>query len=346
MFAISKENAEKGLWGVDKVKPAAPNAHEVQVRVTHAGVCGTDLHIYKWDDWSKGRVKPPMVVGHEFVGIIEAVGSSVEHYTVGQRVSGECHVVCGRCRYCRTGRGHLCEQTSIIGVDRPGIFAPYVNLPASNIWTVDEGIPNHHAAIFDPIGNAMHAVSQGEVAGHSVVITGAGAIGLISIAIARSLGAKHISVIEPEEYKRNLAIKLGADIALPPGVEANNTILSETNNVGPHVLLEMSGNASAIDNALDLLQPGGTAVMLGIPSQPIEFDLAEKFIFKGITMKGITGREIFKTWFQVESFMLRNPKAVDTIITHTFKARDFQKAFDLMEKGLCGKVVLNFEDEA
>tara|TARA_R110000868_G_scaffold189695_4_gene433185 strand:- start:1491 stop:2534 length:1044 start_codon:yes stop_codon:yes gene_type:complete len=343
MFAITKKESAKGVWASDIKSPSKPGNNDVQVRVTHAGICGTDLHIYKWDEWARNRIKPPLVIGHEFVGVIVAVGKNVTKYKVGQRVSAECHVVCGVCRYCRTGRGHLCAETSIIGVDRDGIFTGLVNLPASNIWGVDEGIPNHHAAIFDPIGNAMHAVSKGEVAGHSVVITGAGAIGLIAIAIARSLGARHISVIEPQEYKRKLALELGADIAMAPGIEANNTIMSATNNVGPHVLLEMSGNAAAIDNALGLLQPGGTAVMLGIPSEPIQFDLAEKFVFKGLTMKGIIGREMFNTWFQVESFMLNNPEAVEKIITHILPAKDFQKGFDMMEEGTCGKIVLEFE---
>lgn len=345
MRKIIKSNAGKGLSLVTGDVPKNPQAYEVQVRVTHVGICGTDFHIYSWDHWAEKRVKPPLTTGHEMVGVVEKVGSSVEKYKVGQRVSVECHKVCGVCRYCRTGRGHLCAETSIIGVDEDGVFAEYVNLPASNVWSVDDKIPNHHAAIFDPVGNAMHAVSKAEVAGHSVLITGAGAIGLISIAIARSLGARHISVIEPQEYKRELALALGADIVMPPGGEAHNAIMSATNNVGPHALIEMSGHPSAIDSGLGLLQPGGVAVMLGIPSDKIEFDLSEKVIFKGITMKGIVGREMFNTWFQVESFMINNPQAIDTIITHILPFEEFEKGFELMEKGACAKVVLQVSKE-
>ncbi|PPR18321.1 MAG: L-threonine 3-dehydrogenase [Proteobacteria bacterium] len=342
--AIVKSSPAKGLEMVNKNKPANPKDDEVQVQVTHVGICGTDFHIYSWDHWAQNRIKPPLTTGHEMVGIIQKIGSSVEKYKVGQRVSVECHKVCGVCRYCRTGRGHLCAKTSIIGVDEDGVFAEYVNLPASNVWSVDDAIPNHHAAIFDPIGNAMHAVSKADVAGHSVLITGAGAIGLISIAIARSLGARHISVIEPQEYKRNLAKELGADIVMSPGDDAHQAILKATNGVGPHALIEMSGHPLGIDSGLDLLQPGGTAVMLGIPSDKIQFDLAEKVIFKGLTIKGIIGREMFNTWFQVESFMINNPEAVEKTVTHVLPFEEFERGFELMENGTCAKVVLKLVD--
>lgn len=345
MKSIVKKKPQKGLWLDEKKLPRNPNVDEVQVRITHAGICGTDFHIYNWDDWAKNRIKTPVVVGHEMVGVIEKIGSMVTKYNVGQRVSVECHKVCGICRYCRTGKSHLCIQTSIIGVDEDGVFAEYVNLPVSNIWSIHDDIPNHHAAIFDPIGNAMHAVSKADVAGHSVLITGAGAIGLISIAIAKSLGARHISVIEPQAYKRELAISLGADLVVEPGKKAEEKILQATAGFGPHVLIEMSGHPSAIDQGLDLLQSGGTAVMLGIPSDKIHFDLAEKFIFKGLTMKGIVGREMFATWFQVESFVLNNPDAVDKIITHILPFEEFEKGFELMEKGKCSKVVLQLNED-
>lgn len=344
MKAIVKNTSSKGLDLIDKEKPVNPLDGEVQVKVTHVGICGTDYHIYSWDQWAENRIKPPLTTGHEMVGVIEKVGSSVEKYKVGQRVSVECHKVCGVCRYCRTGRGHLCDKTSIIGVDEDGVFAEYVNLPASNIWSIDDKIPNHHAAIFDPVGNAMHAVSKADVAGHSVLITGAGAIGLVSIAIARSLGAKHISVIEPMAYKRKLAEELGADIVMSPGNDAKKAILKATNGVGPHALIEMSGHSNGIQDGLELLQPGGTAVMLGIPSDEIKLNLAEKIIFKGITMKGIIGREMFNTWFQVESFMLNNPQAIEKIITHVLPFEDFEKGFELMKKGECAKVVLKIAD--
>ncbi len=346
MRVICKKEQEVGLTLQKQAMPPPPQDDEVQVRVTHVGICGTDLHIYNWDDWAKKRIKPPVVAGHEMVGVIVQAGSAVTKYHVGQRVSVECHKVCGICRYCRTGRGHLCFKTSIIGVDEDGVFADYVNLPVSNIWGVDDGIPSHHAAIFDPVGNAMHAVSKAGVAGHSVLITGAGAIGLISIAIARSLGARHISVIEPQSYKLSLAKELGADIALPPGQEANAAILKATGGFGPHCLIEMSGHEKAIENGLDLLQLGGTAVMLGIPSDKISIDLAQSVIFKGITMKGIVGREMFKTWFEVESFMLKNPDAVEKIVSHILPFESYEEGFKLMQQGLCAKVILKLEEDA
>lgn len=346
MFAIVKSRAEKGLWAEDRATARAPlGPTDVRVKVTHAGICGTDFHIYQWDSWAQGRIKTPRVLGHEFVGRVVEVGSAVTHLAPGQRVSAECHVTCGVCKFCRTGRGHICQNTSIIGVDRDGAFTGEIVFPASNAWPVHDSIPDPHAAIFDPTGNAMHTVMATNISGQNVLITGAGAIGLMATAIAKANGARQVFVLEPQPAKRELALKVGADLALDPRTPGtNDEILRATDGYGPDVLLEMSGNEGAITNALGLLAMGGTAVMLGLPGKPIQFDLAEKFIFKGLTMKGVIGRLMYDTWYQVDAFMRRSPHVMDTIVTHVLPAARFAEGFDMMEKGTCGKVVLKFEE--
>ncbi len=341
MQAIVKSKPEKGIWLKDVPEPGALKADHVRVKVSHAGICGTDLHIYKWDDWSKNRVNPPVVLGHEFMGTVAEVGEHVQSVKKGQRVSAESHIICNTCRYCRTGLGHLCENTQIIGVDIDGAFRPYIDVPAQNIWPVHNDIPDHHAAIFDPVGNAMHTVMATPIAGKDVLVTGAGAIGLIAIAIARTFGAHRIFVMEPVADKRKLAEKLGADVAFDP---ADAAAVKNITNSGdrPQILLEMSGHPAAINSGLDILCNGGDAVMLGIPAKDIPFDLAKRLIFKGIKMQGIIGRKIFETWYQMEAFMRTNPKAMDTIISDIMAPKDIQKAFDKMEAGQANKVVLKF----
>jgi threonine 3-dehydrogenase len=340
MFAITKRSPQKGVWQEDVAELAPVGPNDVKVKVTHVGICGTDFHIYKWNDWAKQRIKPPLTIGHEFVGEIVEVGDQIERFKVGMRVSAECHIVCKVCKFCRTGRAHICQDTEIIGVDRDGAFAEYVTVPATNIWPVHEDIPDHHAAIFDPFGNAMHAVMSEPIAGKSVLVTGAGAIGLMSIAIARSFGARHITVLEPLGYKRNLAKTLGADIVVDPTTPEG---LEIAKNAEPaEILLEMSGSEKAIHTGLDLLENGGTAVMMGIPGKPIQLDLGEHFIFRGLNMKGVIGRKMYENWYQVEDFMRTNPEAVETCITNILPKEDFQKGFEMMEEGSCAKIVLKF----
>ena len=336
MFTLVKNQAKVGIWSEDRPTLPAPGSYEVQVKVTHAGICGTDIHIYNWDDWSSNRIKPPTVIGHEFVGEIVAVGTDVTRFEVGQRVSAECHITCGVCKMCRTGNAHICEQTEILGVDRDGAFSELVNVPATNVWPVHQEIPDSHASIFDPTGNAMHAVASVDVAGKHVLITGAGPIGLISIAIAKTRGARKVSVIEPSAVKQDLAKQLGADVVVAP--DADLRALESA----PEVVLEMSGHPGAINTGLDLVENGGSIVYLGLPSKPVTIDLSEKVVFKCLTLIGVSGRRMFDTWYQVESFMRANPKAMDTIVSDVLSFDSFQEGFDRALSGEVAKIVLTF----
>jgi threonine 3-dehydrogenase len=347
MFAILKARPEKGLSHADVETPAAPGPGEVEIAVSMAGVCGTDFHIWKWDEWSARRVKPPRVVGHEFVGRITKVGEGVDHLSPGQRVSCECHVTCGHCRLCRTGRAHLCQATSIIGVDRAGAFAERVVVPASNVWLVHDRIPDRHAAVFDPCGNAMHSATVVPLAGRDVLITGAGTIGLFSIGIARSHGARKVIVTEISEYRSEIARRLGADLVVDPrNANAREQIIGETDGQGPEIVLEMSGNADALRSALEMAGNGAHVVLLGLPGSDVTLDLAETVIMKGATLHGVTGRRMFETWYDVSAFMLRNPELMDRVLTHRLAAQEYAEGFDLIAAGKCGKVILDFNKEA
>lgn len=343
MFAIVKNRPEKGMWSENRDTQQDLGPNDVRIKISHAGVCGTDFHIYKWDDWAKGRVKVPTVLGHEFVGRISEVGTSVSGYTVGERVSAECHITCDVCRYCRTGRGHLCANTQIIGVDRDGAFTHELVMPAKNLWKIHDNIPDKHAAIFDPLGNAMHTVSAFDLAGKVVMITGAGAIGLMAVAMSHARGASKVIVVEPQESKRHMATDLGADLVLDPLKDnLREKIAAFTQDQMPDVLLEMSGNEKGIQQGLDILANGGEMAMLGIPAKEVTLDVASTIIFKGLTVKGIIGRKMFETWYQVDDFVRNNPGAVDKVITHVLPAERFAEAFTLMEEGKAGKVVLEF----
>lgn len=347
MFAILKARPEKGLSHADVETPSAPGPGEVEIAVSMAGVCGTDFHIWKWDEWSARRVKPPRVVGHEFVGRITKVGEGVDHLSPGQRVSCECHVTCGHCRLCRTGRAHLCQATSIIGVDRAGAFAERVVVPASNVWLVHDRIPDRHAAVFDPCGNAMHSATVVPLAGRDVLITGAGTIGLFSIGIARSHGARKVIVTEISEYRSEIARRLGADLVVDPrNANAREQIIGETDGQGPEIVLEMSGNADALRSALEMAGNGAHVVLLGLPGSDVTLDLAETVIMKGATLHGVTGRRMFETWYDVSAFMLRNPELMDRVLTHRLAAQEYAEGFDLIAAGKCGKVILDFNKEA
>lgn len=347
MFAILKAHPEQGLSDASVESPTGPGPGEVEIAVSMAGVCGTDFHIWKWDEWSRKRMTLPRVIGHEFVGRIARTGEGVHHLTPGQRVSCECHVTCGHCRLCRTGRAHLCRETSIIGVDRPGAFAERIVVPAKNVWPVHDNIPDRHAAIFDPCGNAMHSATIVPLAGRDVLITGAGTIGLFSIGIARAHGARKVIVTEPSEYRAEIARELGADlVADPRDAKTREQILAETDDQGPEIILEMSGNAGALRSALEIASNGAQVVLLGIPSGDVTLDLAETVIMKGATLHGVTGRRMFETWYDVSAFMLRNPGVMDRVLTHRLAARDYARGFDLIAAGKCGKVILDFEKEA
>ncbi len=343
MFSIAKSHPRPGVWRADVPALADPGFGEVAVEVIKAGICGTDFHIFKWDRWSAGRVPTPMTIGHEFVGRIAALGPGVEHLRIGQRVSAECHVTCGVCVQCRTGNGHLCTAVAIFGVDRPGCFAETVTVPAANLWPVPDAIPDHHGAVFDPVGNAMHTVTSVPVTGQDVLVVGAGPIGLFAAAIARAHGARRVIVQEPNPYRAGLADALGADLVVPPG--ADTAVLAATDGLGPSAVLEMSGNADALRAALRLARPGAHISLLGLFDQPLELDLSS-VVMKGLVLHGVTGRRMFDTWYQVESFMQTRPDLVETVITHQLPADRFAEGFALIEAGQCAKVVLDFAQAA
>jgi len=340
MKAIVKANPAPGLeiqdWPVPKI-----GANDALIRVTAAGICGTDVHILEWDSWARGRIKPPLVVGHEFVGTVAAVGHNVRHIRIGDRVSGEGHLVCGHCQYCRTGQGHICQTVQIIGVDIAGCFAEYLRMPAENLWPVPDSIPDPYAAVFDPLGNAMHTVMAAPVSGKTVLITGAGPIGLFAVAIAKVAGAVDVAVIEPNPFRRGLATKAGADLVLDPDDDdAETALLARTADMGPEVVLEMSGHPGAMRQAFRLVRNGGEVALLGIPREPVAVDWATDIIFKGITIHAVNGRRMYDTWYQCQAFLGRNPKMIEPIITHIVPMEDFQRGLDLIRDGKAGKIVM------
>ncbi len=345
MFAITKAKPERGIWFSDQPTLTAPGRGMVMVDVIAAGICGTDYHIFRWDQWSSGRIRTPMTIGHEFVGRISAIGEDVSGYEIGERVSAECHIACGQCTLCRTGNAHICEKTEIIGVDRPGAFAERVEIPASNLWKVPDVIPDRHAAVFDPVGNAMHMVTTADVTSRNVLIVGGGPIGLFAAAIAKAHGARSVSVQEPNQARAAIAAELEPDLVVNPrDPDCTSRILELTDGRGPDVVLEVSGNGAALNAALDIAAPGATVALLGIPGGPVELDLGGKVVMKGVSLLGVTGRRMYETWFQVEAFMLKNPELIDKVVTHILPARDFEQGFQLMDDGACGKVVLDFQD--
>ena len=343
MFAIVKDRPGAGVAHTTAGDVPVAEAGEVLVRVRRAAICGTDHHIYKWDAWSKARVRPPLVLGHEMVGDIVEIGAGVEHVHVGQRISVESHTVCQHCYQCRVGQAHVCANTVIIGVDRPGAFADYVSVPAYNAWPVDDRIPDAHAALYDPAGNAMHTLQPLAVAGKNVLITGAGGIGLFAVAMARAMGARTVGVVEPGAVRRQLAADLGADYVLDPAqAQVANAILDETEGLGPEAVAEMSGAAAAMTLALDVVRPGGSVALLGLYNDDVRLDLSSAVIGKGLSLFGINGRRLFDTWRLVDGFMLRQPDSLARIVTHQLSAQRYSEGFDMMDAGQCGRVVLDF----
>lgn len=341
MLAVKKTSAGAGLtWAAETPTPTI-GPRDVLVAVTHAGVCGTDRHIYEWDAWSASRVPLGTTVGHEFVGRVVAIGDAVERTKVGARISGEGHIGCGVCEPCRTGNGHICERVDILGIDRDGCFAQFVSIPEENVWPVHPDIPDHVAAVFDPLGNAMHTVMAAGVSGRSVLITGVGIIGLMAVTIARAAGAGKILVTDANPARLELAKKLGADHAWSAADESwPDEARRVTHDQGPQVLLEMSGHPKAIRQGFASLRNGGTAALLGLPSKPVELDLPNDIIFKGAKVLGINGRLMYETWYQVESFVLSGRLQLEPIITHQIDFADFDRAFKMMQSGEAIKVVL------
>lgn len=314
---------------------------DVLVRVRATAICGTDVHIYQWNEWAQGRIKPPLIMGHEFVGEVVALGKEVDTLKVGDSVSAETHVVCGVCYQCRTGQSHVCRNCSIIGVDRPGSFAEYVALPAENAWLNPPDLPLEVASIQEPFGNAVHAAFSYPLTGQRVLITGCGPIGLMAIGIAKAAGAACVYASEVIPYRLGLARCMKADLVFDATkVDVAEEVWASTDGEGVDLLLEMSGHPSAIHQGLKALRNGGHAALLGIPSQPLEIDLAEEIIFKGITVQGVVGRLMYETWYRIRTLLSSGAVDVSPIITHRLLLEDFEKGMELMRSGQCGKVVL------
>src|SRR3954462_14818986 len=340
MLAVVKPEPKPGAEIRDVAIPTI-GPTEVLVKVKVASVCGTDLHIYNWDQWAQGRIHPPLIPGHEFCGHVAAVGDEVTTVKEGDFVSAEMHVACGKCLQCRTGQAHICQHVKIIGVDAHGAFAEYVTIPESNIWKLDPSIPQEYASILDPLGNAVHTVLAGEIAAKTVAITGCGPIGLFSIAVAKACGATQVFAIEVNEYRREIAEKMKADLVLDPTKDDVRKIVKEnTDGIGVDVLLEMAGRQDAIKLGFDILRLGGRASLLGIPSRPVEMNLATDIIFKGATVQGINGRRMYQTWYQMTALLKAGMLDLDPVITDRIAMKDFSTAMERLKTGQASKILV------
>jgi threonine 3-dehydrogenase len=320
------------------VPEPTPRDDEVLIRVRRAGVCGTDVHIYTWDEWARGRIQPPIIVGHEFSGDVTQVGKLVTDVQVGERVTAEGHIVDGRCLLCRTGNSHVCPYTKIIGVDRDGCFAEYITMPATNVWHLDESISYDVGGIMDPMGNAFHTALTADIPGAHVLITGCGPIGIFAAGICRAAGAAHVIASDVNDRRLALAKAMGADEAVHP-LKADEAVLRATNGLGADVVLEMSGVPAAIQQALKLVRVGGRVQMLGIPSKPIELNLATDVIFKGLTLYGVVGRRMYDTWILMSRFLRFGAFDPTPVITHRFPLEAVDEAMRVIRSGEAGKVI-------
>ncbi|MGF1635212.1 MAG: L-threonine 3-dehydrogenase [Phycisphaerae bacterium] len=340
MKALLKTERAPGLTLQDVPEPAV-GINDVLIRVHKTGICGTDVHIWKWDTWAQKTIPVPMVVGHEFVGRVAAVGSNVSDFHEGDLVSGEGHVVCGRCRNCLAGRRHLCAHTQGVGVNRPGAFAEYISLPMSNVWHHHAGIDEEVASIFDPLGNAVHTALSFPVLGEDVLITGAGPIGCMAAAICQYAGARYVVVTDPNPYRRELAMKMRATVAVDPGRTSLADVQKELGMAeGFDVGLEMSGHPQAFRDMLAGMAHGGKVAMLGIPGEEMAIDW-NTVVFNMLTIKGIYGREMYETWYKM-SVMLQGGLEIAPVITHRFPVDRFREGFEVMMSGQSGKVVLEW----
>ncbi len=340
MKALVKSKAEVGIWMEDVPEPEiGPNDLLIKIRKT--AICGTDIHIYKWDEWAQRTIPVPMVVGHEFVGEVAQVGSHVRGFEVGQRVSGEGHITCGYCRNCRAGRRHLCRNTEGVGVNRMGAFAEYICIPAFNAFPIPDNIPDEVAAFFDPFGNAVHTALSFDVIGEDVLITGAGPIGCMCVAICRYVGARHVVVSDLNPYRLNLARQMGATLAIDPREMSPLEAMKQIGmKEGYDIALEVSGAPAALAQMFEAVNHGGRIAMLGIPPKGTGIDW-DQVIFKGLQIKGIYGREMFETWYKMAT-LIQSGLDISPILTHQFGIDDFQEGFDTMLSGQSGKVVLNW----
>ncbi len=341
MKALIKSRREPGIWMGRLPRPVVGH-NDVLIRMRKTAICGTDIHIYRWDDWAARTVPVPMQVGHEYCGEIVEIGSEVLGLAPGDRVSGEGHITCGHCRNCRAGRRHLCRNTRGVGVDRPGCFADYMALPAANVFRLPPAISDEIAAILDPLGNATHAALSFDLVGEDVLITGAGPIGCLAVAIARYAGARHVVITDVNDYRLDLARRMGATRALDVRSESIDGAMRDLGmEEGFDVGLEMSGNPGAFRDLLRVMHHGGRVALLGIPPAEVAIDWNE-VVFKGLVIKGIYGREMFETWYKMAA-MLQSGLDVAPVITHRYPVADYRAAFEIMASGRSGKVILDWE---
>ena len=340
MKALVKAKAERGIW-MENIKKPHVGHNDVLIKVNRTAICGTDIHIFKWDDWAQATIPVPMAVGHEFSGQIVAMGIEVKGYEIGDRVSAEGHITCGYCRNCRAGRRHLCMNTVGVGVNRQGAFAEYLSVPAFNVFKLPDAITDDMASILDPLGNATHTALSFDLVGEDVLITGAGPIGIMAVAIARYAGARHVVITDVNDYRLDLARKMGATRTINVTENTIDATMKELGMVeGFDVGMEMSGNPQAFRDMLRTMHHGGKVAILGIPPGDMAIDWND-VIFKGLVLKGVYGREMFETWYKMSS-MLQSGLNMDPIITHHFDIDEFQPAFELMESGQSGKVILRW----
>ena len=340
MLAVVKPEAAAGAE-IRQVKIPAFGRTDVLVKVKVASICGTDLHIYNWDRWAQNRIHPPLIPGHEFCGEVAAFGDEVTSVKEGDFVSAEMHVACGKCLQCRTGQAHICQHVRILGVDADGAFAGYAIIPETNIWKLSPSIPHDYASLLDPLGNAVHTVLAGSIAATTVAVTGCGAIGLFSIAVAKACGASRVFAIEVNAHRRQVATEMGADLSLDPKTDyVEKQILEATGGTGVDVLLEMSGHPEAIRLGFAILRTGGRASLLGIPSRPFELDFAKDIIFKGAIVQGINGRKMYETWYQMENLLKSGKLDLSPVITHRLKMSQFAAGMDLLKTGEASKILL------
>lgn len=343
MKAIVKTTAGAGAALRELPIPAPPHDGAL-VKIKSVSICGTDFHVYTWDAWAESRVKPPVVMGHEWAGEVVAVGPECQSLKIGDYVSGESHKVCGHCLQCRTGQGHVCRNTKIFGVDTTGCFAEYFAVPEASVLQNDRRVKPEIACMQDPLGNAVHAALAGEIIGKSVAILGCGPIGLFAIAVVRAVGGGPIWASDTTDYRLKLACQLGADqVARVPDEDIEAMVAGGTDGQGVDVVLEMSGAPSAIQQAMRLARPGGRVSLMGIPAKPVTLEIAEDVIFKGLTVQGIVGRRLYETWYTMKALLASGRLDVSPILTHRLPFTEFARGMELMRSGQCGKVVLTLE---
>ncbi|RUR20308.1 L-threonine 3-dehydrogenase [Legionella sp. km535] len=340
MKSLVKAKREPGIWMQDVPVPEY-GVNDVLIKIKKTAICGTDIHIYKWDDWAQATIPVPMTVGHEFYGEIVEVGKEVQGLKVGQRVSGEGHITCGFCRNCRAGKRHLCRNTLGVGVNRPGCFAEYLAIPATNVIALPDNITGDQASILDPLGNAAHCALAFDVVGEDVLITGAGPIGIMAVAIVKHIGARHIVITDVNDYRLDLARKMGATRAVNVSNEKLDDVIAELGMVeGFDIGLEMSGNPAALNDMMRTMNHGGHVAILGIPPQATPVDW-NQVIFKGLVIKGIYGREMYETWYKMIA-MLQSGLTIEPVMTHHFPVEQYEHAFQIMASGQSGKVILDW----